>query len=77
MELGEVMEHTTAAVTADVSETLNRMSLAGWEHYQTMPGVVDGDALRQSGVTLFFRRPVGIRRPVANGDAKAEKAKRR
>lgn len=55
----QILEYDTKAVTGDVPLVLNQMSLAGWEHYQTVPGAVDGDRFQPIGLTLFFRRPRG------------------
>ena len=54
-----IFEAQVIGITSDVTETINRMFLAGWEHYDTMAGCVDGDRWMPVGVTLFFRRPLG------------------
>lgn len=54
-----IYEAQVMGVTQDVTETINRMLIGGWEHYLVMPGCVDGDRWMPVGATLFFRRPLG------------------
>jgi hypothetical protein len=73
-----IFEVETKAVTQDLAETINRMNLSGWEHYQTVSGSLDGDRWAPVGFTLLFRRPLGgVRKKPAAEPAQAGKGGRR
>lgn len=67
-----VHRHATRSSSfADAAAVLDEMSIAGWQHYMTVPGGVDGHGLYDhKRQTHYFRRPASTYPETkANGEA--------